>query len=414
MSLKKVIIEVNDQLTGLDKPSKINIFFVALSAFCVLGSYPFIRSSATALFLQNHGAKNSPLVWLGSVGTLAILVTIYNFLQTKFKIHHLFGVSGILTGIGFVAFYALLESGQTFWSYPLFILKEAYIVLLFHMVIGYLNSSIDYNLARSLLGPLGAIGSLGGLLGGLIVSNFAKEWGLGVIVFLGVALIFCAVLSFWFTDQSINISEVDPHKKEAKKSLLSNIGEVKKYVFTIAAVIALAQFTIALMNFKFNLQLEEAFPDKIGKAQFLAQLYTGVNGMSLLLQIFVIPIALRLFHLKNIHLFIPISYLGIVLILVCLPYGGILPIALGFWFYKSFDYSVFQTAKELLYYPLGTRQKYAAKYINDMVVYRLAKGAISLILIFIQSPLLVNIMLVLFTGIWAILLIPLFKLRPTE
>jgi AAA family ATP:ADP antiporter len=393
---------------------KINIFFISLSAFFVLASYPFIRASATALFLQNNGAKNSPFVWLGSVATLSLLVTFYNFFQTRFKIQSLFLFSSIGTCVGLYLFYFLLEGGSSFWSYPLFILKEAYIVLLFHMVIGFLNSSIDVKLAKSLLGPLGAVGSLGGILGGVITSTFAKAWGLEVIILLGVALIFLAGCSFWFTDHSNNFSVAQADKTEKKESLFSDLGSVKAYILSIAGIIALAQFAIALTNFKFNLELESAFPDKIGKTEFLAQLYTAVNGMSLFLQLLVLPFALRLVSLKKIHLFLPSSYLGLILLVLLLPYGGLWPIALGFWFFKSFDYSVFQASKELLYYPLGAKQKFAAKYLNDLVIYRLAKGAISLILIFIQSPILVNIMLVASLVIWAILLIPLFKFKPRE
>lgn len=300
------------------------------------------------------------------------------------------------------------------WSYPLFILKEAYIVLLFHMVIGFLNSSIDLKLAKSLLGPLGAIGSLGGMIGGIVTSSYAKVWGLEVIILIGVSMVLLAGLSFWFTDHSINLSENKKAPNEKKDSLFSDIGSVKAYVLSIAGIIALAQFAIALMNFKFNLQLESIFPDKIGKTEFLAQLYTAVNGMSLFLQLLILPIALKVIKLKNIHLFLPSSYLGLMLLILLLPYGGLWPIALGFWFFKSFDYSVFQASKELLYYPLGAKQKFAAKYLNDLVVYRLAKGAISLILIFIQSPIVVNIMLVASLVIWAILLIPLFKFKPRE
>ncbi len=394
------------------KPLKKNIFFVAFAAFTILGSYPFIRASATALFLQNHGAKNSPLVWLGSVGTLAVLVTIYNFLQTKIRVQTLFLFSSLGTCIGLGLFYYLLELGQSFWSYPLFILKEAYIVLLFHMALGYLNSIIDFKLARSLLGPLGAVGSFGGIIGGLITSHYAKEWGLGIIIAIGVTLILLATISFWFTDKDINISE--NKRIENKESLFSDLREVKGYVFAIGGIIALAQFAIALMNFKFNIQLESIFPDKIGKTEFLAQLYTAVNAMSLFLQLLILPIALRSFKLKNIHTFLPASYLVLILFMVAMPYGGLWPVALGFWFYKSFDYSFFQASKELLYFPLGAKQKYAAKYLNDLVIYRLAKGLISLILIFIQSPLLVNIMLAISLVLWGILLFPLFKLRPDE
>ena len=84
-------------------------------------------------------------------------------------------------------------------------------------------------------------------------------------------------------------------------------------------------------------------------------------------------------------------------------------VASAFVIFKGVDYSLFSTAKELLYFPLSPSQKYGAKYINDIVIYRFAKGLISLILIKIQIESAVTWMMYLSLVIWLILLIPLFK-----
>ena len=47
---------------------------------------------------------------------------------------------------------------------------------------------------------------------------------------------------------------------------------------------------------------------------------------------------------------------------------------------KSFDYSIFRAAKEILYIPLTYREKTAGKSIVDMLTYRTAKVGASLIL----------------------------------
>ena len=47
---------------------------------------------------------------------------------------------------------------------------------------------------------------------------------------------------------------------------------------------------------------------------------------------------------------------------------------------KCFDYSIFRAAKEILYIPLGYRERTQGKSIVDMVTYRVAKGGASLVL----------------------------------
>jgi len=47
---------------------------------------------------------------------------------------------------------------------------------------------------------------------------------------------------------------------------------------------------------------------------------------------------------------------------------------------KTFDYTLFRAAKEILYIPLSYEEKTAGKSVVDMFTYRLAKGSASLLL----------------------------------
>jgi ATP/ADP translocase len=48
---------------------------------------------------------------------------------------------------------------------------------------------------------------------------------------------------------------------------------------------------------------------------------------------------------------------------------------------KAFDYSLFRAAKEILYIPLGHAERTQGKAFVDMMSYRMAKGATSLMLL---------------------------------
>ena len=86
-----------------------------------------------------------------------------------------------------------------------------------------------------------------------------------------------------------------------------------------------------------------------------------------------------------------------------------MPLAAVFVVFKGLDYSIFSAAKEILYFPLTSLQRYGAKYIVDIVSYRAAKGLISFILIIYHEEYFINIFLFGSIILWGIVLIPLFR-----
>jgi AAA family ATP:ADP antiporter len=121
-----------------------------------------------------------------------------------------------------------------------------------------------------------------------------------------------------------------------------------------------------------------------------------------------LPMLLPRISEKSLHFFIPVSYL------LCL--GGLLlsaghtliPVAMFYIYLKASDYSLFSAGKELLYQTLRPEQKYGAKYLTDMLVYRLSKALIAAVLIYLQSSLMLNMMMTGFLLIWLVLVVRIF------
>jgi AAA family ATP:ADP antiporter len=90
---------------------------------------------------------------------------------------------------------------------------------------------------------------------------------------------------------------------------------------------------------------------------------------------------------------------------------GLLPIAALFTYLKAADYSLFSSGKEILYQPLQPEQKYGAKYLTDMLVYRAGKAVVALVLIYLQSSTILNMLMFIFLGIWIFPIIKLFQLH---
>lgn len=407
----ETIKKIHKEFINLDIQERRPIVLVALNLFAILFSYPMIRSASTAIFVDFYGAKNTPWVWIFSVVALSISVTLFNRWQKKHSVYFLYFNISVLTTVLFLVCNALYIMGYKFVAFPYYIWKEVYIILLVHLSIGYLNSKVDYSVAKLTYGPLGALGSLGGVLGGLATSNiipyvnsgFGKGWGLFSVGILGTVIVFLTLFLFSITKGEYL------HKKEEKEktSPLASLSDVKKYIILMASIVAVSQFVINLANYKFNLGLEGHVFGAEGKGAFLGKVYSAINFVSFSFQVFFIPIILKLVKVRSLHVSIPLIFSMLFIGTITFE-GSFTPVAILFIIYKGLDYSLFSTAKEMLYFPLTQVQKFGAKYVVDMIVYRASKMLISAILLFVLVPFWVDAILGICLIIWTILTVLLY------
>lgn len=389
-------MKIFDLLKSGDK----NLSFFLFSYFFVLLNYPLIRASTTTMFFEEHGAKSSPVAWLWSVIFLSLTIAVCNWLQKRASPQWIFCFIGLVSvAIFFMSYFRTLN------SFASFIWKEIYIVVHVHLLLAYANSSFKKDDFKLLIGPLGAVGSLGGIIGGLLTSYLSGEVGTDGVVLAGCSFVFVPSLLFLFTQPG------EGHAEDKKKSPLATLDskEVRRYVFTIAAIVALSQFIINIADFKFNLAFEKTFSEATSRTSYLGHVYTVTNVLTFILQIFILPWLLPRASEQRLHFFIPLSYV----LFFCLSFlfTGFVPIAVLYIYLKASDYSLFSAGKEVLYQPLTQSQKYGAKYLTDMLVYRVAKAVIAAVLIYLQSSLMLNILMASFLMIWVAMVFGLFRAR---
>lgn len=394
-------------VTSAPPERKRNFILLCISYFFVLFNYPLMRATTTAMYMQAYGGSASPVIWLYSVAALAIIISIYNKLQNKVGVHALFHYTSILSIFIFLISLFLFNQGITFMAGVLYVWKEVYIVILVHLILGYCNSNLKYVEAKEFFGPLGAMGSIGGIVGGFLTSVMTKPYGVDAVIYIGCIGIAINAVVFHFTLRTETTSSDKSSVK--KESPLQSIKGAYRYVFLIALIVAMSQFCINIVNLKFDLVFAQIVPDQNTKAAYLGTLFSLINVATLIIQFLLIPPLFKYRTNRFTQYLIPTSYVGLSILGLGLG-SGVLTLAAGtFLFMKAFDYSLFTASKELLYYPLSTMQKFGAKYITDMVVYRLAKGIIAVILIKYQDLQSLNILMTLSLLIWFIALVFLFK-----
>lgn len=383
--------------------------FFSLSYFCVLFNYPLVRASSTTLFFEAFGAKSTPSAWLWGVLFLSLTVYVSNKLQARFSVQKVFFVVSLSSFMVFLLGTVGYLFGLRFFTYLPFIWKEIYIVLQVHLLLGHFNNCFSKDEFKALVGIVGGVGSIGGILGGWLTSWLADS--VGTIAVMWVGLFFLVLPTVFFFGTSGFHQEREKDEKHPGTPLQSFTTGIGRYVAIIAAIVALSQFIINIADFNFHMMFEKNISDSGARTSYLGNIYMLTNFVTFVLQFLVIPLLLTRVTEKKYHLAIPLSYLLCLLPLMLFQSPGIFAFAAFFIYLKGSDYSLFSAGKEILYQPLSPHQKYGAKYLTDMLVYRIAKALIAAVLIYLQTSTILNTLMVIFLFAWIILIIMLFKLH---
>jgi AAA family ATP:ADP antiporter len=384
-----------------------NFVILASSYFLVLLNYSMVRAATTAEFIGAYGAKASPWGWLLAIVLLVLAVAGSNRLQARLGFHRAFFFVSLFSVVVFLLSHWAHLQGIREGALVLFSWKEAYIVMQVHLLLAYGNSWMSKEHFLRWVGPLGAAGGLGGTLGGLLTRFVASAHGTDATLLVGLFFIFLPACLALLLLKIPGSRAVKKHEVSPLRSL--DDPAVLRYVWCIAAITALTQFVINIADFQFSLVFENTIQDSATRTAYLGDVYTVTNGLTLVFQLAILPLGLRYVSERALHFFIPLSYGVCFAVGVGWGAGSLLAASGLYTFMKASDYSLFSSAKELLYHPLKPLQKYGAKYLTDMIVYRASKAGIAAVLLYFQTPLMLNVLMATFLGLWLLMVFVTFR-----
>ena len=387
--------------------------------FLVLFSYSFIRPVCESLFLSSWGASKMPHVWIISALATAAVVWVYNKFVVSTRPSRLFAVSNFLAVAFFLLFYLYFSAKNRGFSLMAFIVKDIYVVILIEQLWTFCDTTFSEKRAKILYGFLAGGCSIGGIVASVMTSELASVLGSKNLIFVGCGALLLGVWLFGHANRKGGAVLARARKKgtdnaqesEKKGSIWGGFDVVlkSKYLILICVMLMLSQFVTALIGLQFNQVLEVQVTEMDLRTAYLARFYGATNVISLVLQF---GISAPMLH-----------FLGILLSLVLVPAimgAG----SLAFFFAptmgvlfgtrlanKSLSYSIFRSAKEILYIPLSYIEKYKGKAVIDMFIYRFAKGGIGAVIIGMQAvmtvtALRINYMVIGLIIVW-ILIVPL-------
>ena len=340
----------------------------------MLFGYEFIRSVSTSLFVDAYGAENLPRGMMAIPPSMIVLLYGYGRLLSWQGATRALVVTSLFSAVLILCVLHCAFPRHAFrCSAIIYVFREAYIVIVIEQFWSFVNSVLTTEQAKRINGPFCAVASLGSFLGGTLVSKLATVLGTEVLLlFTAGSLVPTAVLGVMAYRFG---GEPQPNREEAG-GRLGHIG-IKtlfrsRYLVFIGVLIISTQVVSTVLDLRFNLLAELERPDKDMRTAFYGSVYGNLGLIAGILQLIVVPLALRFIALRYIHLCIPIVHFVSSLILTMSP--SLRTGTAAYVIFKALDYSLFRAGKELFYMPLSYDSRYRAKQVIDSFGYRFSKG----------------------------------------
>jgi ATP/ADP translocase len=435
-SITNAYQRMTDDLKGILSTVHLRVLVImSMISALILMSYALARGPSESLFLAYYQKNDLP--WLGIVTGIAvfILVAVYNrILESKnlYMVFHgcflLSGLSlmvllflndqpidtvkeaqGTLQGTYLTVFHLKLPIGLIAW---IRVWSDLYIIVLVEIFWTLCNLNLPMKKHPFLYGLFGAVGTLGSMFGNFIVHKFAQPLGSQNLLLLVIPVLFLMNLLALFLKGYFSITFKPKSSKQDQHTTHGLVDGFKmiyqsQYLSWLLLLVLFSQVTINLIDFEFSGILKETYRSADERTQIQGFLYGLVDVGALVLQL---STGFLIYHLR-----VGGALIGIALLMLGFGFVAFM-IPSFFWIAnlrvmgKFSTYSLFKTAKEMLYVPLSYEEQTQGKSIIDILIYRQSKIISSLLLLFLtayhyQSYLIYLLMLTL--GAWLLISIKL-------
>ena len=354
-------------------------FFLAITAYYV------IKPVSRSLILDDLGHRMVPWVDLICAIVMGPIVGLFAKLVDRVSKPDLVTCSFWAVIVVTLFFWELLAWQQPWVAGAFYVWVSIFSVLvvtLFWLVANDLYRPRD---AKRLFGFIGTGGILGGITGSSIAAVGAHWLGTRNLLLLCVGILVLCWLSvqrLWSMDTE-PAQAPEPAVAPKRDAFLARPGGYFKllmesrYLMLLVGVVGLSKVVSTLFTYQLNPFIEQMFTTADAKTMFNGIFFGVINASAFIVQFFLTSFVLRRWGLRS--------------ALVMLPFGAIfgagamlfIPLfwlAAGTELYDyAMNYSLFNTAKEMLYLPIDRSIRYKVKPFIDMVVFRFGKGLAAVI-----------------------------------
>lgn len=341
--------------------------------FCLLCGYYVLRPVRDEMGILG-GIKNLPWMFTGTFLGMLATMPIFGAAAARFPRNVLVPAIYAFVISNLLFFFTAMHLG---WQ-PALVAKAFFVWL---SVINYFMVSVFWSFmsdlyesdqAKRLFPVIAAGGSVGAFVGPLITAALVKRIGIPSLFLVSAVLFGCAVVCVrWLTTWAAAHSRGERQRGEAVGGgIFSGItlAVANPYLLAIAGYILLLQVLGTFFYLEQTQIVSKTMASSTERTQFFAQLDLAVNGLTLLLQVFITG---RL-----------VLSLGLATCLVLLPLlGGLGLLTVGLWptlmvvaaasvVRRATEFAISKPAREVLFTVVTREERYKAKNVIDTLVSR--------------------------------------------
>lgn len=363
------------------------IFFAMICSFCITSEYTVTRLASNSIFITHYSAAWLPYAWLATVPLNFLVVSFYNRFLPYLGCFRLFLVTVGLT-IGINTLSAFIVKEHAILSFILYIWKDIYILLMFQQLWSVIHSTIKISKAQYLYGIFFGVGGLGSILGSMIPGFFAVKAGSESLLLTTLPIYFIFILAYFFLLKSSRFLDSYRENRALEwdlKNVSHGFGMIWKSrsLTFILLIVVLMQFSTSIADYQFNTFLERRILDQDIRTEFYGKLWGVITSINLFLQFIASFFLIHFLGLRKSHILIPSILLINAMAYLLRPTFALMTYSFGV--IKTFDYSIFNIIKEMLYIPLKVGEKFKGKAVIDVFAYRSAKALGSILIVAMQA-----------------------------
>ena len=370
---------------------------IGIAASFLLCGYEFIRSTANTVFKNAYGKEGLPYIMaIMPLGVLAMLYG-YGWLLSRLGPRKTLLATSLLSSAAIGTCYVFIRYRPV--CAALYIVREAYVVLLIEQYWSFLNSRLGTAAAKKLNGPVCGVASIGAAFGAEMVSRFSVELGpapmlvFGALAILPAAL--CSDLAYAHSASRTILgssarredNNADGEVVQRKAGFIGNLGlqlfKTHRILILLLGVVLCTQILSTMLELTFQGKLQDAIPDPSSQNAWSGHFFSTLNLAAALSQFIATPLLLRFVSFRIVHIAMPLCNIAACAYLASRP--SLQSAAAAYMCFKLLDYSLFRASKEILYIPLPYDARYRAKEVIDVWGYRFGKGASSSIISFLKA-----------------------------
>jgi AAA family ATP:ADP antiporter len=367
---------------------------MGLACAFLLGGYEFVRSTINTLFKAAIGTRYLPAVMVATPPAILAGLFLYGRALTAFGPKLALRITSLASGAGFLGGFLLWRLGLHWIAFPLYVLREIYVVLIIEQYWSFMVSFLSAPEAKRMNGPFCGIASVGSVAGAFLLSRSTLAWGTAPMLIAGtLSLVPATLLVEWIYRQAGEPAAITPPTPPTGSPPVSSapptdhlgLSLFRTYpgLIVLFVLILLTQGIGTFHEMTFQIALQEELPDLDAQNAYSGRFFGWLNLLAALGQFLAAPVLLSLLPLAMIHILIPLSQMLLCLLIWLHP--CLTSFAIPYLVFKVLDYSLFRSAKEIFYIPLPFDARYRAKEVIDVLGYRLGKAGSALLILGIQA-----------------------------